>query len=254
MTRSTNSDPILSIDGLTRRFGGLTAVDGVNFEIYDGEIVGLIGPNGAGKTTIFDCITGVRKPHAGTVIFNGEEIQAESPEDIQLRGLIRAFQEPRVFSSLSVTENMKAAQHRTGSLTEELFDGQSSEELDGRIEELLEFVELSDKRGLDAEELSHGQKKLLQLGMVLVSDPDLILLDEPTAGVNPATIEHISELIRSIKADGTTILLIEHNMDVIMDLSERIYALTNGRILAEGSPEDIQTNDEVLEAYLGGGT
>jgi len=254
MTRHSHSDPLLSTEGLTRRFGGLTAVDGVDFEIYDGEIVGLIGPNGAGKTTIFDCITGVREPDAGTVVFNGEEIQGESPEDIQLRGLIRAFQEPRVFSSLSVTENMKAAQHRTGSLTEELFDGQSSEELDRRIEELLEFVELSGKRELDAEELSHGQKKLLQLGMVLVSDPDLILLDEPTAGVNPATIKHISDLIRSIKEDRTTILLIEHNMDVIMDLSERIYALTNGHILAEGSPEEIQTNDEVLEAYLGGGT
>ncbi|PSQ17529.1 ABC transporter ATP-binding protein [Halobacteriales archaeon QS_8_69_26] len=242
---------LLRTHEVVKKFGGLVAVDGVDVAIEDGDIVGLIGPNGSGKTTLFNCITGVLSPTSGRVEFDGRDITGKSPDQIALDGLIRAFQEPRIFPGISVRRNLLAARARSGRVSEALLERQDSPDAVDRARETAEFVGIGGMFEEKASSLSLGQKKLLQVAMVLMPDPDLILLDEPTAGVNPSMITDIVDLVREVNEDGTTVLLIEHNMNVVMDVSDSLYVLNSGQVIAHGPPDEIQQNDQVLRAYLG---
>lgn len=242
---------LLSTHDVVKQFGGLVAVDGVDVAIEEGDIVGLIGPNGSGKTTLFNCITGVLSPTSGRIDFDGRDITGNSPDEIALGGLVRAFQEPRIFPGLTVRKNLLAARGRSGRVSEALMERQDSREEVERARETAEFVGLGEMFEEEASSLSLGQKKLLQMAMVLMPDPDLILLDEPTAGVNPSMIDDIVDLVREVNDGGMTVLLIEHNMNVVMDVSDSLYVLNSGRVIAHGPPDEIQQNDQVLRAYLG---
>jgi len=248
---------LLSANGLNKSFGGLKAVDNATLEVAQGSITGLIGPNGAGKTTLFNLISNFIHPDSGRVIFDGEPIEHLQSYQIAQMGMIRTFQVARVLSRLSVLENMLlAAQKQTGEnfwnvwfRAHEL--KQEEKDLRERAMSILESVGLAQKASDYAGALSGGQRKLLEMGRALMSQPKLILLDEPAAGVNPTLINQICDRILSWNRDGMTFLIIEHNMDVIMSLCDRVWVLAEGSNLAVGTPEEIQTNSEVLSAYLG---
>jgi branched-chain amino acid transport system ATP-binding protein len=248
------SDRSLEVRALTKRFGGLTALDEVSLYVNRGEIVGLIGPNGSGKTTLFNCVTGLLKPNSGKIFFlGGIDLTGKSPHTIIQEGVSRTFQITRVFPSLTVIENMLVSiSHKNESKIKSLYEGNSAHEAE-KAKELLDFVgilELSDQPG---GELSYGQQKLLELASSLMQNPKLILLDEPTAGVNPTLINKIVNRIQEAnRRFRMTFFIIEHNMDVIMNISMRIYALATGKILVEGDPEKVRNCPEVLESYLGG--
>lgn len=253
-----NADlPILIARSLSKSFDGVQAIDQANIHVSHGSITGLIGPNGAGKTTLFNLLANVIKPDRGTVHFNGEAIHYLAPHQIAQRGLIRTFQVARVLSRLSVLENMVlAAQHQRG---ENLWQAwlrtnivhQQERHLKEQAMEILHSIGLVAKAEDYAGTLSGGQRKLLEMGRAVMAKPKLILLDEPAAGVNPTLIEQICNYITVWNREGMTFLIIEHNMDVIMALCDRIWVLAEGRNLVDGSPQEIQTNPQVLEAYLG---
>jgi ABC-type branched-subunit amino acid transport system ATPase component len=257
-TGADTDAPLLDVDGLVKRFGGLTAVDEASFAVERGSITGLIGPNGAGKSTLFDCITGLLQPDAGVVRFDGEEIQGHPPNRIAQRGLGRTFQTPRIFRGMRVRENLAfAARNQTGELPlSTLFRAGTvrSEEadVDTRVDDLLSFLELDHLGDEYASGLSGGQRKLLGLGRVLMLDPDLVLLDEPMAGVNPSLTDTLLDRLHALNDRGRTVLLIEHDMDLIMDHCDRVVVLHNGRTLASGAPSIVQADERVVEAYLGG--
>ena len=257
-TDADTDAPLLDVDGLVKRFGGLTAVDEASFAVEGGSITGLIGPNGAGKSTLFDCITGLLQPDAGVVRFDGEEIQGHPPNRIAQRGLGRTFQTPRIFRGMRVRENLAfAARNQTGELPlSALFRAGTvrSEEadVDTRVDDLLSFLELDHLGDEYASGLSGGQRKLLELGRVLMLDPDLVLLDEPMAGVNPSLTDTLLDRLHALNDRGRTVLLIEHDMDLIMDHCDRVVVLHNGRTLASGAPSIVQADERVVEAYLGG--
>lgn len=257
-TDADTDAPLLDVDGLVKRFGGLTAVDEASFAVERGSITGLIGPNGAGKSTLFDCITGLLQPDAGVVRFDGEEIQGHPPNRIAQRGLGRTFQTPRIFRGMRVRENLAfAARNQTGELPlSTLFRAGTvrSEEadVDTRVDDLLSFLELDHLGDEYASGLSGGQRKLLGLGRVLMLDPDLVLLDEPMAGVNPSLTDTLLDRLHALNDRGRTVLLIEHDMDLIMDHCDRVVVLHNGRTLASGAPSIVQADERVVEAYLGG--
>ncbi|MFB6093037.1 MAG: ABC transporter ATP-binding protein [Haloquadratum sp.] len=250
--------PILEVDDVVKRFGGLTAVDHASFAVGAESITGLIGPNGAGKSTLFDCITGVLTPDAGTVRLDGEEIQGRPPNRIAQRGLGRTFQTPKIFRGMSVRENLAfAARGQTGErpLAALVRPGRvetEEAELDERVEETLSFLELDHLADEYASGLSGGQRKLLELGRVLMLDPKIILLDEPMAGVNPSLTDDLLDRLHELNDRGRTILFIEHDMDLVMNHCDRVVVLHNGETLASGPPSLVQEDERVVEAYLGG--
>ncbi len=248
---------MIEVRGLTKRFGGLTAVDDITFDITDGEVVGLIGPNGAGKTTVFNLVTGFASPTKGKVVFNGRDLAGLKPYQVAEAGLARTFQMSNIFPRLSVLQNVVAAGHLVADINfwESLLHTPSGRRKGTRVlglaEEILSFVGLNDLKDCQADTLSHGHKRVLGIAIALAAQPKLLLLDEPLSGMNAQEVDQTVVLIRKIWESGTTILLIEHNMRAAMGLCERIVVLEMGRKIAEGPPEAILSNQRVIEAYLG---
>lgn len=238
--------------GLGKLYGGLAALTQVDIAVYPGDVVGLVGPNGSGKTTLFDCLTRMEEVSAGHVFFKGRDITRSKPHQVAHMGLSRTFQSIRVYRKLTVLENMLLSRHWGGQhLTDWLRS--SDPKATDRARDLLEFLTLSGHRAEPAGSLSWGQQRLLEIGMVLMPDPDLMLLDEATSGVNPALVEVIKERILTLnRMEGTTIVLIEHNIDVVADLCGRMVVLDHGEKLAEGTVGDVLKDPTVIEAYLGG--
>lgn len=257
MTQGLKSKPLLDAIELSKTFGGIKAVDRVNIAVEHGSITGLIGPNGAGKTTLFNLLSNFIKPDRGKIFFDNQPIHHLPPHKIATKGCIRTFQVARVLSRLSVLENMLlATPNQTGENFLKIWLHQKKLKAEERVNqekamEILESVGLAAKAYDYAGALSGGQRKLLEIARTLMSDPKLILLDEPAAGVNPTLIDQICEHIVNWNQQGISFLIIEHNMDVIMTLCDRVWVLAEGANLAEGTPEEIQNNREVLEAYLG---
>jgi len=249
---------MLEVSDLCRHFGGLKAVDGVSFTLRPHTITGLIGPNGAGKTTLFSTLAGSYRPSSGGIRFLGKPIGGLAPDQIFHQGLSRTFQIPRPFPELTVLENlMVAAPRQPGErFWNNWFRRGAVQRADREVYEQalhwLEFLNLRHVADLPAKNLSGGQQKLVELGRVLMGKPKLILLDEPGAGVNPSLLAEIITLIRKLHADGMTFLLIEHNMDLVMNLCEPILVMANGRLLMEGTAAEVQKDPRVLDAYLGG--
>ena len=252
-----NKIPLLTATGIAKSFGGIKAVNNAEIEVDKGSITGLIGPNGAGKTTFFNLLSNFIRPDRGTVIFDGAQIQQLQPYQIAQQGMVRTFQVARTLSRLSVMENMLlAAQKQTGEnfwqvwLQRQLV-ATEERQLRDRAIALLKSVGLAHMANEYAGALSGGQRKLLEMARALMTNPKLILLDEPAAGVNPTLINQICDRIKLWNSEGMTFLIIEHNMDVIMSLCDRVWVLAEGQNLAVGTPAEIQTNSQVLEAYLG---
>lgn len=249
--------PLLEIQTLTKKFGGLIAVNKFDMFIEKGEIVGIIGPNGAGKTTVFNSISGVYRPNSGKVLFKGEDITGISPHGIAKRGLVRTFQTTTVFGNLTVLENIRLGSHmlaRIGFFAD-LFNTPSKQrrerELSDRAVKLADFLGLGGRIHEQAKYLSHGHQRALELAIALGSDPELLMLDEPAAGMSVEETQEMVRLIKQTREKGVTILLVEHDMKVVMDICTRLYVLDFGKKLAEGYPDEIITNTEVIEAYLG---
>ncbi|MDF5730588.1 MAG: ABC transporter ATP-binding protein [Rhizonema sp. PD38] len=249
--------PLLAASGLCKSFGGIKAVDNAEIQVANGSITGLIGPNGAGKTTLFNLLSNFIRSDKGIVIFDSEPIQNLQPYQIARAGMVRTFQVPRTLSRLTVMENMLlAAQKQTGeNFWQVQFQQHAIATEQKQLREqamlLLESVGLAHKAQDYAGSLSGGQRKLLEMGRALMTNPKLILLDEPAAGVNPRLIDEICDRITTWNQQNMTFLIIEHNMDVIMSLCDRVWVLAEGQNLADGTPEHIQRNSHVLEAYLG---
>lgn len=234
----SQSQTILEVNSLTKRYGELTAVDDVSFTIEQGHIIGLIGPNGAGKSTLFDLVTGVQDPTDGQVSFLGEDITDSSLETNVERGLVRTFQETRVLGQMTVRENLLVA-------------SQLADQPEQRADELLDLIDLREKAEILAEELSYGQQKLVSITQAMMLEPTVLLLDEPLAGVNPTMENKILQLIHDAQAQGTTFVFVEHDMDVIMSECEDILVMNSGELLTRGPPTEIQQDERVIEAYFG---
>ncbi len=251
--------PLLKASHVVEMFGGLKAVSDFNVYLEQGELIGLIGPNGAGKTTAFNLFTGVYQPTSGEIEFDGQSIVGLAPYQITQRGIARTFQNIRLFSELSVLDNVKIAFHdhvKYGLLEAVLRVGRYTEE-ERQIErdslELLKIFHLRDKAYETAKNLPYGAQRRLEIARALAAKPKLLLLDEPAAGMNPQETQELMEMIRWIRKEfNLTILLIEHDMSLVMGICERIYVLEYGHIIAHGTPEEIQNNPEVIRAYLGG--
>ncbi len=249
-------DPILVADGMTRSFGGLTAVDVDHLEVQRGAITALIGPNGAGKTTFFNVLTGFDKADAGSRSFNGTDLARKSAARVARMGMVRTFQLTKVLSKLTVLENMRlGAREQRGEriwvgLLPFLWRGQEESNTE-RARSLLRRFTLDTKEGDFAGELSGGQRKLLEMARALMVDPELVMLDEPMAGVNPALKQSLLEHVKSLRDDGRTVLFVEHDMDMVRDISDWVVVMAQGRIIAEGTPEAIMSDQRVIDAYLG---
>ena len=243
--------PLLEGRHVSKYFGGLAALHQVDFAIYPGEIMGLIGPNGSGKTTLFDCLSRIQQINGGEIYFKGREISKKKPFQVAHMGLARTFQVFRVYRKLTVLDNMLLSrQWRNETIFRQLRP--SHPDTDQRARELLEFLTLDHLTYELAGNLSGGQQRLLEIGMALMPDPDLILLDEAASGVNPVLINTIKDRIMHLSMEqGKTFLLIEHNMEFIGDLCSRVFVLNFGEKLAEGTPEEVMANEDVIEAYFG---
>jgi branched-chain amino acid transport system ATP-binding protein len=242
-------EPILRTDGLTIRFGGLTALNQVDFAVQRDEIRAVIGPNGAGKSTFFNCLTGVLRPTSGHILFNGEDITGLPPDRISQKGIARSYQITNILPNASVLENVRiAAQSRRHSWNM-LNHHRALRDIMGKAEAVLHQVGLHAKADELAANLSHGEQRNLEIGIALATEPQLLCLDEPTAGMSAAETHETMALVRSI-APNLTILIVEHDMQVVMELAHRITVLHYGEILAEGTPAEIQQNPRVLEVYL----
>jgi branched-chain amino acid transport system ATP-binding protein len=248
---------LLSVSGLEKRFGGVIAVDDVDFEIDHGSIIGLIGPNGAGKTTIFSLISGFLAEDKGSIQLNGEELTALSPSQRMQRGLAHSFQHPRNFGDLTVLENLLVAGRNVRSedvLSALKTDAKpaSDDALWNRSLEVLEVIELDDLENEYAKNLSGGQSKLLSIGKTLMKDPNLILLDEPTAGVQPNLIDRFERMLVELnETNETTLFIIEHDLSFISSIAEEIIVLSDGAIIAQGTYDEVTDNSEVINAYIG---
>ena len=240
---------LLEVDGLVKRFGGVTAVDECSFAVEPGTITGLIGPNGSGKTTVFNLVTGYLPADRGRIDFGGQRVRRPDPTRLARRGLIRTFQQARVFANLTVLENLVLASPevwwKAGS-------PRVTAQERARGEELLDEFNLSGKADIAAAELSFGQRKLLEFAATLMSEPSLVLLDEPTAGINPVLIETIERHIRRLHAEGLTFLIVEHDMPLVMRLCDPVIVLDRGCKIAQGPASQVQRDPLVLDAYLGG--
>ncbi|PSQ22838.1 ABC transporter ATP-binding protein [Halobacteriales archaeon QS_9_67_17] len=250
----------LKVRGLRKEFGGIVAAADVNLSVEEGSLTGLIGPNGAGKSTTFNCITGVHEPTAGQIHFQGEDITGLSPNEVAERGLVRTFQIARELEEMSVLENMMLAptNQRGESLwrsvlpvARESVKQQEAAVLE-RCWEMLEFFEIDHLAHEYAGNLSGGQRKLLELARALLTEPSVLLLDEPFAGVNPSLESRLLDHINDLQESGYTFLIVEHDMDLIMENCEHVIVMHQGTVLTEGAPDEVRTNEAVIEAYLGG--
>ena len=248
---------LLEIRGLVKRFLGVTAVDQVDLIVEPGELVSLIGPNGSGKTTLFNCVTGYLAADGGRVLFRGRDLTNAAPHRVARLGVARTFQQVSVFPRLSALENLLVflQQHQEEHLLARLIRTRRLRRLEAeaveRARRLLELVGLSDQAEAAAGSLSYGQRKLLAFAAALMPDPDLLLLDEPAAAVNPTMINQMKSHILALHRQGKTVLLVEHNMEVVMDISQRVVVLDHGQKIAEGSPDAIRRDARVIEAYFG---
>jgi len=249
---------LLEVRGLTKRFIGVTAVDQVDLAVERGELVSLIGPNGSGKTTLFNCMTGYLAADGGRVLFRGRDVTNAPPHRLARVGIARTFQHVSVFPRLSALDNLLVflQQHQEESLLARLLRTRRLRRLETeaieRARRLLDLVALADRASADAGGLSYGQRKLLAFAAALMPDPELLLLDEPAAAVNPTMINQMKQHIRALHRQGKTVLLVEHNMDIVMDISQRVVVLDHGQKIAEGPPEAIRRDARVVEAYFGG--
>jgi len=245
------SSALLEVDPVNKAIGGIQANCDISLSVPEGKIIGLIGPNGSGKTTLFNSIVGYHPVDNGSIRFKNKEITRLLVPEIARLGLLRTFQQTRIYGRMTCIQNMQISMPLQKEGLQSIFRSLNKKDMQS-IEDMLKFVGLYSKRHLLAGDLSFGQQKLLEFAMALIAEPTLLLLDEPTAGINPTLINGLIDRLKVANSElGITLLIIEHNMRVIMNIADHIYCLAHGRLLAQGSPEEIQNNQQVIDAYLG---